>query len=484
MGMGTRLRLRASGGTDPVSQALVALFGAPQVEPMLISERLLGRVPVHRLQETLDGLRERHGELRGVRRRRDLHLLVFTGGGSELVWARLDEDGRLVSFVTGPGALTARHATATVPAPSRPAEGAVPPAPVAAPVAAPAVVAPVPAAVVADTPTPVVPPAVVTTPKPAAPLVAKSAAAVSLQRTVLAYSGATAAELTFPWITGSGTGWLLILAQTPAFAWYVLRTAPTHALPPWFRLLAPAPIVVTLLALARVLGVGLPWGMPGLPEIGLCVGVVGLTAWTRHRARPVPGAPTAHPLLLRSPLRDGTFVFTEAGGPATNRHADASLQPGGDRALRYAADLVQLGDGPQWRGRRALGLAPASNERYAVFGHPVHCPVDGVILAAVDGLPDHAPQVASANHPDGNHVRIGTDRGVIVLSGLREGSVLPRRGQHVAAGTPLACVGNSADALEPSLRVRAENSVGLALPFRIEECPGTPCRGRRFTVED
>ncbi|MEY9847660.1 hypothetical protein ABH940_004755 [Streptacidiphilus sp. BW17] len=466
MGMGTRLRLRASGGTDPVTQALVALFGAPLVEPMLISERLLQRVPVHRLQETLDGLRERHGELRSVRRRRDLHLLVFAGGGSELVWARLDEHGRLVSFVTGPGALTARHAATTVPAPSRPAEETVPVA----------VEAPVPVAVEAPVEVPV--PVLTVTP------VAKSAAAVSLQRTVLAYSGATAAELTFPWITGSGTGWLLILAQTPAFAWYVLRTAPTHALPPWFRLLAPAPIVITLLALARVLGLGLPWGLPGLPEIGLCVGVVGLTAWTRQRARPVPGAPTAHPLLLRSPLRDGTFVCTEAGGPATNRHAEASLQPGGDRALRYAADLVQLGDGPQWRSRRALGLAPASNERYAIFGHPVQCPVDGVVLAAVDGLPDHAPQVSSANHPDGNHVRIGTDRGVIVLSGLREGSVQPRRGQHVAAGTPLGSVGNSAEALEPSLRVRAENSVGLALPFRIEESPGTPCRGRRFTIED
>jgi hypothetical protein len=26
--------------------------------------------------------------------------------------------------------------------------------------------------------------------------------------------------------------------------------------------------------------------------------------------------------------------------------------------------------------------------------------------------------------------------------------------------------------------------VGLALPFRIEESPGTPCRGRRCTIED
>ncbi|WP_157597020.1 M23 family metallopeptidase [Streptacidiphilus rugosus] len=455
MGKATRPRLRASGSAnDPVVHTLVALFGATEVEPALVSAALLRRVPVQRLQESVDGLRERHGELRSVRRHRDLHQLVFAHG-SELVWARLDEAGLLTSFVTGPGALTARLAASTIPAPARSSEDLPTPAP-----AAPAEAAPGPSG----------------PPKPAA--------VARLQRTVLAYAAATAAELTFPWLTGTATGWLLVLAQTPAFAWYALRTAPTHALPPWFRSLPLVPAVVAVLAYGRVLGLGLRWGFPGLPEIGLCVGVVGLAAWTWRRSLPVPGAPTAHPLVLRSPLRDGTFVCTEAGGPAVNRHAEASLAPGGDRALRYAADLVQLGSGPQWRGRRALGLAPATNERYAIFGHPVLSPVDGVILAAVDGLPDHAPGGTSAGHPDGNHVRIGTDRGVVVLSGLREDSVLPRRGQHVAAGTPLGTVGNSASAPEPSLRLRAENSVGLGLPFRLTELRGDLTRNRRITVTD
>lgn len=494
MGMATRLRLRPSGraaaATDPVAQALLALFGAPEVAPTLISEQLLERVPVHRLQESVDVLRERHGELRSVRRQKDLHLLVFAAG-SELAWARLDESGRLASFVTGPGALTARLAArTTVPVPRVAAEPEAVADAVAEPVAQPVVVAAaVPAAVV---PTAVAPaaagPAAVPAPAPvfvtALPVGPKPPAVLRLQRIVLAYAAATVAELTFPWLTGSATGWLLILAQTPAFAWYVLRTAPTWALPPWFRSLPLAPVVVAVLAFGHVLGAGLGWGLPGLPELGLFVGVVGLAAWTWQRCRPVPGAPTAHPLQLRSPLRGGTFVCTEAGGPAVNRYAEASLSPGGDRAARYAVDLVQLGEGPQWRGRRALGLAPATNERYAVYGHPVVSPVDGVVLAAVDGLPDHPPLASTANHPDGNHVRIGTDRGVVVLSGLREDSVQVRRGQHVGVGTPIGSVGNSAAGPEPALRMRAESSVGLGLPFRLAEAGGVLHRGKRLAIGD
>jgi hypothetical protein len=483
--MATRLRLRSagrvSGATDPVARTLVALFGAPEVAPTLLGERLLERVPVHRLQEAVEALRERHGDLRSVRRQKDLHLLVFATG-AELVWARLDEDGRLASFVTGPGALTARLAARTTTVPVPRGEVRAPDTPPASVPEAPTSAPPAPPAPPASSAPPAPTVAATASRAPAPPAGPKPAAVLRLQRIALAYATATAAELTFPWLTGSATGWLLILAQTPAFAWYVLRTAPTWALPPWFRSLPLAPVVVAVLAFGHVLGARLGWGLPGLPELGLFVGVVGLAAWTWQRSRPVPGAPTAHPLQLRSPLRGGTFVCTEAGGPAVNRHAEASLSPGGDRSARYTVDLVQLGEGPQWRGRRALGLAPATNERYAVYGHPVVSPVDGVVLAAVDGLPDRPPLASAIDHPDGNHVRIGTDRGVVVLSGLREDSVQVRRGQHVAAGTPLGSVGHSAAGPEPTLRMRAETSVGLGLPFRFTETRGDLHRGKRVVV--
>ncbi|MFD0329976.1 M23 family metallopeptidase [Streptacidiphilus monticola] len=304
-----------------------------------------------------------------------------------------------------------------------------------------------------------------------------------MQRALGAYCAATAVELVLPWLAGTGPGWSLLVAQTPAFAWYVLRTAPTHAVPPWFRWLALAPAAGGLFAGLRAWQ--LPWAArPGVLEVVFAVGVFGLAAWAWRRSRPVRPAPVSHPLVLRFPLRGGTFAFTEAGGPAVNRYADESLIPGGDRSRRYAADIVQLGDGPQWRGRRALGLSPTANNRYAVFGHPVHSPVDGVVLAVLDGLPDHPPRYLSAAHPDGNHVVIDTGRGQVVLAWLRRDSIRVQRGKHVTAGQLVGAVGNSGAGTEPGLHLRAETGVGLGLPFRFAELKGVPLRGRRLTVPE
>ncbi|MBC3843685.1 M23 family metallopeptidase [Streptacidiphilus sp. 4-A2] len=310
----------------------------------------------------------------------------------------------------------------------------------------------------------------------------------------MAYAAATAVELTIPYLTGTATGWVLLLSQTPAFAWYVLRTAPAHTLPPWFRLLPLLPLAAAVLAAARalpLLGPGLPWGMPGIPETALALAVPGLAGWTHHRCLPVRPSPSAHPLVLGSPLRGGRFALTEGGGPAVNRYAQESLLPGGGRSHRYAVDLVQLGEGEQWRGRRALGLAPAANERYAIHGHPVLSPCDGVVVTAVDGLPDHGPYESGAGHPEGNHIAIDTGRALVVLSWLRQDSIRVRRGQHLTAGTLIAAVGNSGNGTEPALHLRAETRAsrpvpgsGTGLPFRLAELPGRPLRGRRFTVPD
>jgi len=496
--MGTRDRLLAPlrrivsqtpAPQDPTSRALTGLFGPEPPEPALFAPELLARVPLERLRETVDALRERHGALRSVRPQQELHRLAFAHG-AELVWARTDPAGRLTSLVTGPGALLARDSAGSVPAPSPAGDDACPglpptgePAAAQAPEAEQA--AGVRTAVAAEaggsrlTPVSAIPPA---------------PAATALQRTVMAYAAATAVELTIPYLTDTATGWALLLAQTPAFAWYVLRTAPAHTLPPWFRLLPLLPLVAAVLAATRALplfGPGLPWTTPGLPEAALALAVPGLALWTHRRCTPVRPSPSAHPLVLDSPLRGGRFTLTEGGGPAVNRYAQESLLPGGSRSHRYAVDLVQLGDGELWRGRRALGLAPASNERYAIHGHPVLSPCDGVVVAAVDGLPDHGPFESGASHPEGNHIAIDTGRALVVLSWLRQDSIRVRRGQHITAGTLIAAVGNSGDGTEPALHLRAETrasrplpGTGSGLPFRLTELRGDPLRGRRFSVPD
>ncbi|MFC1430803.1 peptidoglycan DD-metalloendopeptidase family protein [Streptacidiphilus sp. N1-3] len=597
--------LRRFPSQDAVTQALTAVFGAETLDRAAFSKGLLRSVPLERLQATVDGLRERHGALRGVRRRQELYQLQFATG-SELVWAQVTDDGRLTTLVTGPGALTARQsgglppqsrtdlpvlAADAVATAGADADAGVAPQPGSArgvgsahgarsgPVGSAPVAGSTPAAgratgsgsvtVPGAPPMPSAPPTLGTIARPgsartpqgadsvpgsaraagatavtgtagpvsgaalavgtdaasgtspmpgAAPvhgaggvrgvssvpgpapargataLRVASPSATALTRLTLSYLAAAVATAVIPYLTATATGWLLLVATAPALAWYALRTGPTHALPPWFRALPLAAVALAVLAGLRALpafGPGLPWTMPGIPELLLFAAGTGLAGWTWRRTRPIQPSPSAHPLVLASPLRGGCFSFTEAGGPAVNRYAQDSLTPGASRHRRYAMDLVQLGDGPQWRGRRALGLAPAGNQRYAIFGHPVLSPCDGVVVAAVDGLPDHDPYAPAVDHPEGNHVAIDTGRALVVLSWLRQDSVRVRRGQHLTVGTPVGAVGDSGDGSEPALHLRAETRTsqptpgsGLGLPFRLSGLRGTPLRGRRLRLPD
>ena len=482
-------QLRRTVPADPVPQALVTAFTAEQLDPDLFSSELLRRVPLERLQATVDILRERHGAVRGVRRQRDLYLVQFAQG-AEPVWAETTPDGRLTSLVTGPGALTARRggvpSQTRLVVPANLAEALQSTEPPAEPGPADGDAAPPGGAGNCAT----------GQADAAAEIraVGGSRTAQATARLVAAYFAAALAAAILPFVSATATGWLLLTATTPALAWYALRTGPTHALPPWFRALPVAAVGLALLAGIRALpafGPGLPWAVPGLPELLIFAAVLALAGWTRYRSRPIHPSPSAHPLTLGSPLRGGCFAVVEGGGPAVNRYAQESLATGAGRHRRHAVDLVQLGDGPQWRGRRALGLAPSGNERYAIFGHPVLSPCDGVVVTAVDGLPDHAPQVLAVDHPEGNHVAIDTGRALIVLSWLRQDSIRVRRGQHLTAGSAVAAVGNSGDGAEPSLHLRAETRTshptpgsGAGLPFRFTELRGVPLRGRRFRIPD
>ena len=480
--------LRRTPAPDAASQALAAVFGAEALDEAAFGAELLRRVPLERLQGTVDGLRERHGAVRGVRRQRELYQVRFARG-TELVWAEASPDGRLTSLVTGPGALTARRSA--VPSQSRTdlPTLALTPQPTPQPTPPPSGVVAAPTLMHLTGARPDGP----TVPARAAVPVPRGGAG-ALTRLTLGYLAAAGATAVLPYLTGTATGWLLLVATAPALAWYALRTGPTHALPPWFRALPLAAVVLAALAGLRALpvfGPGLPWTMPGIPELTLCAAGLALAGWTWRRSRPLRPSPSAHPLVLSSPLRGGCFAFTEAGGPAVNRYAQESLVPGASRHRRYATDLVQLGDGPQWRGRRALGLAPVGNERYAVFGHPVLSPCDGVVVAAVDGLPDHLPYAPAVDHPEGNHIAIDTGRALVVLGWLRQDSIRVRRGQHLTAGTPVAAVGDSGDGGEPALHLRAETrssqptpGSGLGLPFRLTGLRGAPLRGRRLRLPD
>jgi len=201
---------------------------------------------------------------------------------------------------------------------------------------------------------------------------------------------------------------------------------------------------------------------------------LGLAAWG-VAGRRQPRAP----LDLLFPLAGGTFVAGQAGSTRiVNSHARHPAQ-------RFALDLQMLGEG----GVRARGLLPRDLDRYAIFGHEVRSPCVGVVLAAVDGLPDHAPPERDPAHPAGNHVAIDCGEGVVFLAHLQDGSVAVARGDRVGAGQVLGRVGNSGNTTEPHLHIHAERAPHDG---RMSTRPGLPltfagrslARNDRVAVED
>ncbi|MFJ6212395.1 hypothetical protein ACIQGZ_03545 [Streptomyces sp. NPDC092296] len=562
---------------------LTSVLTAPQPPPGAFSSALLERVPVERIAQMVEQLRERHGAVRSVQPYRGLWR-VQCAAGSELLWARLDGDGLLGSLVLGPAALTARLTAAEEAAGAGPGGGGVagrggvrpvdggsvggpgwggaagpsvadvgggaagggaagggaavdgvpprpsgPPGPgtaagptgpdgsarAARPLAAvPGPSGAEPAGGMAATaerppvdtlpPKPVRPPTGSTasmlvgprsggrTGSPVGPRPRSRAAAENRRTTARRYTWLTAAaagwtvlHLALAVTAATATGWFLLLLAALAVGWCVRHAGPWHALPPYARLLPAAAVCGTLLAGLRVLGADLAWSLGDPLALVPPLAALAAAGWTAARCRPAAGPADPPPLALASPLRGGTFGLLQAGGPALNRHA----ADGRDPAARHACDLTALGSGPRWRHRRALGLMPAANSSYAVYGHLVCSPCQGTVVAAVDGLPDHEPGAAAdPAHPLGNHIALDTGLALVVLAHLRPGSIRVPVGAAVRTGTPLAAVGNSGDTGgEPLLQLRAETrgtgpGSGVALPLILAELPGPPLRGRRFTA--
>lgn len=135
---------------------------------------------------------------------------------------------------------------------------------------------------------------------------------------------------------------------------------------------------------------------------------------------------------------------------------------------RYALDLLRLDQA----GRSCSGPR-SSFESYVTWGSPVLAPASGLVVAAVDGLPDVEIGQRDPQNPAGNHVVIETDAGArIVLAHLRRGSVAVREGSRVDAGQVVGEVGNSGNTAEPHLHIHAMKQsdagawVGIPLEVR------------------
>lgn len=109
------------------------------------------------------------------------------------------------------------------------------------------------------------------------------------------------------------------------------------------------------------------------------------------------------------------------------------------------------------RGEPAAGLSVAD---FASFGAPVLAPAPGVVVTAMDGLPDTdmaigpAPLDGDVTRAAGNHVVINHGAGVFsCLAHLKRSSVRVEEGQVVHRADPVGELGSSGNAFGPHVHL-------------------------------
>ena len=173
--------------------------------------------------------------------------------------------------------------------------------------------------------------------------------------------------------------------------------------------------------------------------------VVALTAVSAQLVRvhvPVPAAPITAPV-------QGTWIVGSGGRSNLINHHHSTPQQ------RYAIDLSMPFE-------RASYAPPTELTQYPAFGQPVLAPGDGVIVRAVDRLPDLPIGTRDPMQPTGNHVVLDLGDGrFVLLAHLRSGSVTVAEGDRVRAGQPIAAVGNSGNSTEPHLHLQVQTGPDL-----------------------
>lgn len=182
------------------------------------------------------------------------------------------------------------------------------------------------------------------------------------------------------------------------------------------------------------------------------------------------------------PLRGEWYAVRSPGSRIPSHGTDVLAQ-------RYAIDLQRLGDGrrPHRAGwARTLSVGVPLRECYG-WGESVHSVRDGVVVAAMDGMPErewlhpareswHAlansvtfrPTAENAQRLVGNHVIVRSGAFYAVYAHLVPGSVSVKAGQDVRHGEVLGMVGSSGNSTAPHLHFQlmdnADALVARAVP--------------------
>lgn len=175
---------------------------------------------------------------------------------------------------------------------------------------------------------------------------------------------------------------------------------------------------------------------------------------------------------LTFPLRSGTFLVVNGGSDlSVNPHLmtlDASMARfHAYRGQSYGVDIVKI---DAW-GLRATGLQPIEPRAYDIYGIPVYAPCSGVVLIALDGLPDMPVPQMDREHMAGNHVLLRCKSADVLLGHLKPGSVAVAAGNEVAVGDRIAHVGNSGNTGEPHLHIHAQERGNASEPLSGNPLP-------------
>ena len=175
--------------------------------------------------------------------------------------------------------------------------------------------------------------------------------------------------------------------------------------------------------------------------------IMGLYIVEAEEGVPVPERNTSP---MRLPFEGEWYVFWGGATEDDNYHITT-------RSQRRAVDFVVVdsdGRSHQGGGKR--------NEDYYCYGMGILAPAEGVVVTAIDGVPDNAPGSMNPFSAVGNCVIVRhAEREFSVLAHLQPGTVGVRPGQKVRAGQLLGRCGNSGNSSEPHLHFHLQNTAEL-----------------------
>ena len=179
----------------------------------------------------------------------------------------------------------------------------------------------------------------------------------------------------------------------------------------------------------------------------------------------------AKPPVLGPPVGPGIWLASEGCCRDVTHHRHTLVPVNGELAVaqRFAIDFFRLDDQFRaWVGDRA------KLDSYLSYGQPILAADDGVVVDALDGLPDQTPPLPPPIPPIdqtvGNNVIVRIAPGVYILYGhLQPGSVRVSKGQRVRRGQELGRIGTSGNSTTPHLhfqimRIRPSRQAWRRLP--------------------